>query len=260
MTDDGADKVPAGSEPAGAPERRSDEDPRGTRVGGSCLLFFIIAALSGGASFHYLYAREGSVSRAFEVLRASSEDAALSAKVKAAFALSKRVSNFDIGVSSRRGVVTLTGRVPTPHVRDLVEAIASNVTGVEAVQNEVSVDPAALRDPEIERLASRVVDLEIKIGVLQALQRAPELSAAALRVDVSGRSVILAGSATSQELSRLAEVAAHEVDGVQAVRNEIVVAQPEASALPRPAATWPRGLWSPWRAAAPSHRDRSRCW
>ena len=228
MTNEGTESNQGPAEEKEPARSQEPVKPGRTRLGGGCLLFFIIAALSGGAYFYYLYAREGSVSAAFHALRASSEDVALSAKVKAAFALSKRVSTFDIGVASRAGVVTLTGRVSSPQTRELAGEIASNITGVGAVRNDVTVDPSALPDPEIGRLSSRVVDLEIKAAVLEGFQRSPELRASGIAVQVADRTVRLSGTVSGEAPRRLAESTARGVEGVQGVKNEIVAAEPEA--------------------------------
>ena len=69
----------------------------------------------------------------------TSQDAALSAKVKTALALSRRVPWSRIDVDSQNGVVTLRGEVPSEDARTQAEAIVKDVPGVQEVQNHLFV-------------------------------------------------------------------------------------------------------------------------
>jgi hypothetical protein len=65
----------------------------------------------------------------------TSQDAALTTKVKTALALSKRVPSSQIAVTSEGDIVTLRGEVPSDQVRNLSESIARDVPGVRDVRN-----------------------------------------------------------------------------------------------------------------------------
>ncbi len=67
----------------------------------------------------------------------TSQDAALTTKVKTALALSKRIPAGQISVDSEGDVVTLRGEVPSEQVRELAEAIARDVPGVREVHNHL---------------------------------------------------------------------------------------------------------------------------
>jgi sporulation protein YlmC with PRC-barrel domain len=67
----------------------------------------------------------------------TSRDAALTSKVKTAFALSKRIPSDKINVDSEGQVVTLRGEVPSGEIRDLAESIARDVPGVSEVHNHL---------------------------------------------------------------------------------------------------------------------------
>ena len=69
--------------------------------------------------------------------RETSQDAALTAKVKTALSLSKRVPAGDINVESDGDVVTLRGEVPSDQIRNAAEAIARDVPGVREVRNHL---------------------------------------------------------------------------------------------------------------------------
>ena len=65
----------------------------------------------------------------------TSQDAALTTKVKTALALSKRVPSSQIAVTSEGDIVTLRGEVPSDQVRNLSESITRDVPGVRDVHN-----------------------------------------------------------------------------------------------------------------------------
>ena len=69
----------------------------------------------------------------------TSQDAALTAKVKTALALSRRVPWSKIDVDSKDGVVTLRGDVPSDDARTQAESIAKDVPGVQGVQNHLYI-------------------------------------------------------------------------------------------------------------------------
>ena len=67
------------------------------------------------------------------------QDAALTAKVKTALTLSKRVPSSRIDVNSKDGVVTLRGDVLSEDARTRAASIAQDVPGVQQVQNHLFV-------------------------------------------------------------------------------------------------------------------------
>ena len=67
----------------------------------------------------------------------TSQDAALTAKVKTALSLSKRIPSGEINVDANNDVVTLRGEVPNEQTRSLAEQIARDVPGVREVQNHL---------------------------------------------------------------------------------------------------------------------------
>jgi len=69
----------------------------------------------------------------------TSQDAALTAKVKTALALSRRVPSSKIDVDSMSGVVTLRGDVPSEDARTQAESIVKEVPGVQEVHNHLFV-------------------------------------------------------------------------------------------------------------------------
>src|SRR5208282_3282374 len=70
------------------------------------------------------------------------DDAGITAKVKAKYADDKWVKGRDISVRTDHGVVDLTGTVNSTNESDRATALASKVTGVKAVHNNLKVNPS----------------------------------------------------------------------------------------------------------------------
>lgn len=103
----------------------------------------IILVLSGLLLAYLIHTEDvsGSIPEARRVGTLNGEDAAITAMVKTALSLSKRVSSFHIDVSAQGGTVTLTGKVPSEAVSQSAGAIAEDTRGVEKVRNLLVVEP-----------------------------------------------------------------------------------------------------------------------
>jgi hyperosmotically inducible protein len=169
-------------------------------------------------------------------ISSSSADAATTGKVKAALALSRRVSGYDISVDTVDGVVTLTGQVGSEDVKSLAGEIARDTEGVKEVRNEIAVNPGA--QPSID--SQRVADLEIRTEILEAIARSPELGGKSIDVKVENRVVALSGTVDNPAQRNGAEQTARAVEGVVSVTNNLAVANPQAATeppAPQPAPT-----------------------
>lgn len=71
------------------------------------------------------------------------DDASLTTKIKAAFVKDPLVKAIDVKVDTFKGTVQLSGFVDTAEQKSRAEQIASTVTGVTAVKNNISVKSAA---------------------------------------------------------------------------------------------------------------------
>jgi osmotically-inducible protein OsmY len=60
----------------------------------------------------------------------------ITTKVKSTFMFSTNVRGSDIDVSTKDGIVTLTGKVHSGAERDLAVELANNVRGVKSVQSK----------------------------------------------------------------------------------------------------------------------------
>jgi osmotically-inducible protein OsmY len=182
-----------------------------------------------------IYKRDGatSIGDTLRSVKESSQDAATTSKVKTALLLSKHVSAFDVKASTNRGEVTLAGEVPSEETRRLAGAITQDTSGVTAVRNNLTVNPAARGNQDIAQLGDRVADLEIKTLVIDQLARSPELKDRTLTVQVSKKVVSLDGAVETPAQKRAAEQIALQTPGVQGLAGQIAVAN--AAAVPETA-------------------------
>lgn len=187
------------------------------------VLLIIIAGVG-----YYVYTHGWKKPESFRALFSSTGDPETARKVKTALGLSKRLAGFDIQVTASDGVGTLTGQVPSEDIKSLAGAIARDTPGVTDVKNEITVDPGA--QPSSESV--HVEDLEIRVAILEALNRSPELAGKSIDVKVDNRTVILSGSVEIPTQRSGAEQIARAVDGVAGVTNNLTVTNPQAVSEP----------------------------
>ena len=105
-----------------------------TAAAAACVTF----ALSAGAQTTTDPAPSGSS----ETVGQHVDDATITTKVKAELLSAKNVKSQHIHVKTRKGVVSLTGSVPSAEDRDNADQVAQNVAGVASVKNHLKVAPA----------------------------------------------------------------------------------------------------------------------
>jgi hyperosmotically inducible periplasmic protein len=205
---------------------------RRTRMRSIVIAIILIVLVVGGV---LIYQRDAatSIGDTLRSVKESSQDAATTSKVKTALLLSKHVSAFDVKARTNRGEVTLTGEVPTEETRRLAGAITQDTSGVTAVHNNLTVNPAARGNQEMEQLGDRVADLEIKTLVIDQLGRTPELKDKQIKVQVSKRIVTLDGAVDTPAQKRAAEQIALQAPGVQGLAGQLTAAN--AAAVPESA-------------------------
>ena len=165
----------------------------GRSFGGLVVAVLLLVVVMGGA-IYYFYSRSPSLQNAFRSVKGSSQDAATTSKVRTALLLSKHVAAFDIKVETSQGEVTLTGQVPSEEIKAVAGAIAQDTSGAKQVHNELTVNPAAERNPETERLRARIADLEIETIISDALLNSTELSDKRIEAQVNKGVVTLNGT------------------------------------------------------------------
>ncbi|MGA9768667.1 MAG: BON domain-containing protein [Blastocatellia bacterium] len=191
------------------------------------ITIIVLLLLVAGAGY-YVYTHGWRKPAWASSLFSSSNDGATTAKVKAAFGLSKRVSAHDIGVTTTDGIVTLTGKAPSEDIKSLAAEIARDTEGVKEVLNQIEVDPTA--KPTTESV--RVEDLEIRSTILESFARSRELGGSNIEVKVENRAVTLSGSVDTPAQKNGAEQTAGAVDGVSGVTNNLTVTNPQAATEP----------------------------
>jgi osmotically-inducible protein OsmY len=201
------------------------------RRGGSfrgAILIAILALVVLGAIFVYGWRWQITVpNSAREVIRDVS-DAGITAQVKAAFALSKRISAYEIGVETKGGVVTLTGQAPSEIDRELAGNVARDTTGVKQVDNQIRVEPGLKPSDASLRESARVTDLEIHAYLRERLAASEFLSGNEINVSVKDRVVTLTGRTQTPQQKTGVEQLARSIPNVVNVVNQLSVANPGA--------------------------------
>jgi osmotically-inducible protein OsmY len=195
----------------------------------SIVIAIILIVLVVGGVLIYQRDAATSIGDTLRSVKESSQDAATTSKVKTALLLSKHVSAFDVKARTNRGAVTLTGEVPSEETRRVAGAITQDTSGVTAVHNNLTVNPAARGNQEMEQLGDRVADLEIKTLVIDQLGRTPELKDKQIKVQVSKRIVTLDGAVDTPVQKRAAEQIALQAPGVQGLAGQLTVANAAAT-------------------------------
>jgi osmotically-inducible protein OsmY len=195
----------------------------------SIVIAIILIVLVVGGVLIYQRDAATSIGDTLRSVKESSQDAATTSKVKTALLLSKHVSAFDVKARTNRGEVTLTGEVPSEETRRVAGAITQDTSGVTAVHNNLTVNPAARGNQEMEQLGDRVADLEIKTLVIDQLGRTPELKDKQIKVQVSKRIVTLDGAVDTPAQKRAAEQIALQAPGVQGLAGQLTVANAAAT-------------------------------
>jgi len=137
--------------------------------------------------------------------------------------LSKHVSAFDIKVTTKQGLVSLEGQVPSQEIKTMAGAIAQDTSSVKQLQNNLVIDPSTPANREASRLSERVADLEIKTMAVDAIRQNPELKDRQIELDVKDRRVTLKGGVENDSEKGMAQQLAWGVQGVVGVINNLTV-------------------------------------
>jgi len=123
------------------------------------------------------------------------------------------IDSSGILVSVDHGVVTLYGTVPSCRQKDRAWDLASGVSGVVDVVNDLKV-----------RLPEETADQTIKGDILNTLDRHTLIDTGRVDVTVQGGIVTLRGIVDNYKAFRTVEEIAKSTHGVIEVRNELVIA------------------------------------
>jgi osmotically-inducible protein OsmY len=184
---------------------------------------FLISRQGWSATAAQAHEVAAAVRRTTTVVRETSADAATTAKVKAALALSKRASAFDVGVDTKDTITSLTGTVPSFADREHIEQIAADTSGVRELRNLLLIDSGVPTDEDRRHLSQRIEELERQVAIAEALQESGKMAGAKVEVRVAGGVVTLDGTVGSEVQKVDADQIAKLFVGVQEVKNRLKV-------------------------------------
>lgn len=148
-----------------------------------------------------------------------SKDSFTAGAVSATFLLNKQLSDEDITVTSREGVVTLTGQVGSWDERQIAEELAYQCRGVNKVVNKLELT-------EEGKTRQLITDLALQAKVLEALLASDELKGQRIAATVNNYVVTLTGTVASEALQKKASDIVSDISGVRAVNNQITLIPP----------------------------------
>lgn len=146
-----------------------------------------------------------------------SNDAMITANVKSAFINNKVDFTNKISVSTKEGVVELTGSVPNDEIKKNAVSIASKIEGVKEVKDNLNVKETDSKDENY--LADTVITSKVKAALLTH----DKTPFAGISVKTVDGIVSLTGSVKTKEQSILAEHVAKNIKHVKGVNNQLIV-------------------------------------
>lgn len=149
-------------------------------------------------------------------------DSWITMKTKLSLMADERVSASDVNVTTKQGVVTLSGKVPTGEAKQAAEANAKQIDGAKQVINKLSVVA-----PSAQKATERKDD-QITEDIESRLKKEKSLSSTNIDVKTNNGIVTLTGDAPSLQASVRASEIAHKVSGVRAVQNDLNVKEKSA--------------------------------
>ena len=192
------------------------------------LLIFALPVAFGGCS-----------SAIFGGLAATVDDLTVKTNIQNAWLKTNPLMQRDLTVTVYEGRVLLTGAAPTPEFKAQAKEVASRVSGVRTIYDEIEVAPS-------ESAWDSAKDTWISSRVRTELAFTPNIRSANYTVETANKSVYLIGSARSQAELDIAANAARTTPDVKRVVSYVevrpgvpVAAKPGAPPLanaPSPAA------------------------
>jgi osmotically-inducible protein OsmY len=154
-------------------------------------------------------------------VRASDTDDRIESAFKKSYAYKTYLKDEHIKISSKDGIVTLSGSVYNDTHKPMAEEIAEALPGVTSVDNRI-----ALKGEQ----AAENSDTWISMKVKSALVFHRNVNALKTEVNVKDGIVTLSGEASSLAQKELSTAYAHDVEGVKDVNNQMTVAAVEVPA------------------------------
>ncbi|UAY96819.1 molecular chaperone OsmY [Dickeya dadantii] len=147
------------------------------------------------------------------------DDSTLTARVKSALLKDETLDGNDISVSTRDGVVTLSGFISSQQMATGAVKIAAQTEGVKSVSDKLQVKD----DSGVQSVGSYADDT-ITTSTIKAKLLADDIVPSRhVKVETHDGIVLLTGQVTSRAQADRAEAIAKAVSGVKSVKNELTV-------------------------------------
>jgi hyperosmotically inducible periplasmic protein len=186
-------------------------------TGAALLTAVLLAAPLNAGAADTMNKAEDKVKDTTHEVKDAVSDSWLTSKTKIALFSDSRVKGRDVSVETTNGKVFLRGKVDSQEAKTAAGDVAKNIEGVKSVKNDLQVvAPTA-------RKAVQANDKEITKAVERRFDKDANLKKVDVRTDAGV--VVLSGEVPNISVSAKASEVAHQVDGVQAVKNELRVAQ-----------------------------------
>jgi hyperosmotically inducible protein len=151
---------------------------------------------------------------------AEHSDAWIALKIRSSLLVHANVSATDTKVDVNNGTVLLTGTVENAAQKDLTEAYAKDIDGVQSVNNQLVIK----ENPSADSSASVTMDdASITSQVKYSLLTHRSTSAIKTKVTTKDGVVMISGDAASDAEKDLVSKLASSIRGVRSVDNEMVV-------------------------------------
>jgi len=190
-----------------------------SRISRKALIALAISAAigAGGMAFAAADSTDSSAS-----VGAAMSDTAITGQVKTKFATDHRLKGSDLSVTTNNGVVTLTGSAPSSTAKAAAESLASNVSGVRSVNNQIEA-PSATSElgskakHATHRTASAIEDTAVTADLKTKLAADSKTKGSDISVKTNNGIVALSGTVVSEAQKTHVIYVARHTKGVQQV-------------------------------------------
>jgi hyperosmotically inducible protein len=146
---------------------------------------------------------------------ARTDDAAITAAIRAKLSNDATLHLFRINVDTRQGIVTLSGTLPTEERKQRAAELAARVDGVRQIENLLQVGQT--------RRINRFEDAVIASKITSRLIQNPLTHTLAIDVEATRGKVVLTGRVQTEQEKKEAERIARNTSGVVSVENQLEV-------------------------------------
>ena len=163
---------------------------------------------------------------AFALVSCTTSDPMITTKIKAKLVADETVRPYQIEVTTKNGVVTLTGNIDSADAKDRALQLVKETKGVTQVVDMISVKTASAEGnaPDPSRsLGERIDDATITMKVKSRLLDDPSVKGLKIDVDTRDGVVYLTGSVRSESEKDKAIELAKNTEGVRDVQANLTI-------------------------------------